>query len=48
MKDLLVELKVRVVDTGELAAFGDLDRLLANVNTPADLDRIEALAGHQP
>jgi len=48
MKDLLDELKVRVVDRSELAAFGDPDRLLANVNTPADLDRIEALAGHQP
>jgi molybdopterin-guanine dinucleotide biosynthesis protein A len=48
MKHLLGDVKVRAVDTGELAVFGDPDRLLANVNTPADLDRIEALAGHQP
>ena len=24
------------------------DRLLANVNTPAELDELEALHGHQP
>jgi molybdopterin-guanine dinucleotide biosynthesis protein A len=48
MKDLLSEVSVRVVNAHELSAFGDPDRLLANVNTPADLDRIEALASHQP
>ena len=48
MQGLLSDVSVRVVDGAELAAFGDPDRLLANVNTPADLDRIEALAGHQP
>ena len=48
MQDLLSDVSVRVVEAVELAAFGDPNRLLANVNTPADLDQVEALAGHQP
>lgn len=43
MTDLLTEVRVRVVSRDEISAFGDPDCLLANVNTPADLDRIEAL-----
>src|SRR5581483_6228117 len=34
MTDLINEMRVRVVTTAEIAAFGDPDRLLANVNTP--------------
>jgi len=48
MKDLLADVRVRAVDADELTMFGDPDRLLANLNTPADLERIEALASHQP
>ena len=32
-----------IVDEAELRAFGDPDRLLFNVNTPADLERAEAM-----
>jgi len=48
MQDLLSDVSLRVVEAVELAAFGDPNRLLANVNTPADLDHVEALTGHQP
>jgi molybdopterin-guanine dinucleotide biosynthesis protein A len=46
LTDLLDDLRVRAVD--DLARFGPSERLLANVNTPADLDRVEALLGHEP
>ncbi len=43
---LLDELRVREIDREAIAPFGEPDRLLANVNTPADLDQIQSLAGH--
>jgi len=46
MQDLLSELRICAVDDVELAAFGGGDRLLANVNTRADLDALESLQDH--
>jgi len=43
MTDLFADLRVRAVTLKEIAVFGDPGRLLANVNSPADYDRIEAL-----
>ena len=42
MIDLVNDVQVRVVPYEELALFGNPDRLLANVNTPADYESIEA------
>ena len=47
MLDLLHDLRVRVVTADELGRFGDRDRLLANVNTPAEYAGLEALQGHK-
>ena len=38
---------MRIVTETELRAFGDPDALLANVNTPDDIDGLEALQGHK-
>jgi molybdenum cofactor guanylyltransferase len=46
MRDLIEDLRVRVVDEEELARFGDGGHMLANVNTQADLDALEALQNH--
>ena len=46
MLDLLSELKVQTVAESELQTFGEADRLLANVNTRADLDALESLRNH--
>ena len=46
MRGLLEHLHVREIGPEEMAGFGDPERLLANVNTPADLDRVQWLAGH--
>ncbi|SRR5579872_3170135 len=46
MIELLGELRVRTVEGQELAQFGDARRLLANVNTDADLAALEALQNH--
>lgn len=46
MTDLLAALRLRVVEAAELARFGDPDRLLANVNSQADLDAVESLKNH--
>jgi len=46
MQDLLSELKIQVLDESELKAFGEADRLLANMNTLADLDAVESLRNH--
>lgn len=43
MTGLLTDVRVRVVTREEMGAFGDPDRLLANVNTPADYSHLEAL-----
>jgi len=47
MLGLLEEVRVRVVDTNELRAFGPPDRLLANINTPADFDALGKLERHK-
>lgn len=46
MLDLIGELRVRVVEPDEIARFGDGDRLLANVNTPAELDAVTSHLSH--
>jgi molybdopterin-guanine dinucleotide biosynthesis protein A len=46
MTDLLATLRLHVIDTAELARFGDPERLFANVNSQADLDAVESLKNH--
>jgi len=48
MTDLFDDVRVRAVTAEELRAFGDVHRLLANINTPADHRELDALQGHQP
>jgi molybdopterin-guanine dinucleotide biosynthesis protein A len=48
MSGLLDDLRVRTLTRDELAAFGDCDRLLANVNTPAELERLERPESYEP
>jgi molybdenum cofactor guanylyltransferase len=47
MNELLKRIHVRVVEAGEIDAFGPRALLLANVNTPAELDELAALSSHQ-
>ena len=47
MRELVDSLRTRVVPVDEIRKFGDPDRLLANVNTPADYAGLEALQGHK-
>jgi len=48
MLDLLHDLRVRDVTADDLGRFGNCDRLLANVNTPAEYyASLEALQGHK-
>ena len=47
MTDLFEDVRVRVVTADELKPFGDPDRLLANVNSPAHYRELEALHGHE-
>jgi molybdenum cofactor guanylyltransferase len=44
---LLDDVRVRVVEAGDIETFGDRHRLLANVNTPADYAGLEALQVHE-
>jgi molybdopterin-guanine dinucleotide biosynthesis protein A len=46
MADLFEDLRVHVVDREHVAMFGG-ERVLANVNTPAELHDLEALLGHE-
>jgi GTP:adenosylcobinamide-phosphate guanylyltransferase len=39
---------MQVVPVEEIRRSGDSNRLLANVNTPADYAALEALQGHKP
>jgi molybdenum cofactor guanylyltransferase len=43
LQEALAELDPAILDERELAAFGDPERLLFNVNTPGDLARAEAM-----
>jgi molybdopterin-guanine dinucleotide biosynthesis protein A len=45
LHDAVREAGVQIVPEVELARFGDPERLLFNVNTPADLERAEELLG---
>ena len=47
MMDLLADVRLRVVAAREIARFGDPHRLLANVNTPAEHESLEALHNHE-
>ena len=47
MLDLLHDLRVREVTADDLGRFGRCDRLLANVNTPAEYVELEALRDHR-
>ena len=47
MSDLFEDVRVRVVTAEEIDIFGNHDRLLANVNTPAEYGGLEAFQGHQ-
>jgi hypothetical protein len=37
-----------VIERSVIERFGNPDRLLANVNTPAEFDELEALLSHKP
>jgi len=45
--ELLTEVRVREVTADDLGRFGNCDRLLANVNTPAEYAGLEAFQGHK-
>jgi molybdopterin-guanine dinucleotide biosynthesis protein A len=47
MTDLLADVRLRVVAAREIARFGDPHQLLANVNTPAEHESLEALHNHE-
>jgi molybdopterin-guanine dinucleotide biosynthesis protein A len=45
--DLLDDVRTRIVTADEIERFGGAERLLANVNTPAEYAGLEALQGHK-
>jgi molybdopterin-guanine dinucleotide biosynthesis protein A len=47
MTDLLADVRLRVVAAHEIARFGNPHQLLANVNTPAEHESLEALHNHE-
>ena len=47
MSDLFEDIRVRWVTAAEIDAFGQHDRLLANVNTPDEYGDLETFQGHQ-
>jgi molybdopterin-guanine dinucleotide biosynthesis protein A len=47
MRELVGSMRTRVVPIDEIRQFGDPDRLLANLNTPADYAGLETLQGHK-
>ena len=47
MMDLLADVRLRVVTAEEIGRFGDPHQLLANVNTPAEHQSLEALHNHE-
>jgi hypothetical protein len=42
-----IQVRAHVVEQDGIEQFGRSGRLLANVNTPAELDDLEALLGHE-
>ena len=47
MTDLLADVRLRAVTADEIARFGGPHQLLANVNTPAEHESLEALHNHE-
>ena len=47
LRDLVADVRARVVTVEELTPFGDHDRLLANVNTLAEYAGLQTIYGHQ-
>ena len=47
MTDLLADVQLRVVTAQDIGRFGDPHQLLANVNTPAEHESLEALHNHE-
>ena len=47
MIELLNDIQLRAVMPDELDRFGEHDRLLTNLNTPAEHSRLETLQGHE-
>jgi molybdopterin-guanine dinucleotide biosynthesis protein A len=47
MRELVSSMRTRIIPVDEIRQFGDPNRLLANVNTPADYASLEALQGHK-
>jgi molybdopterin-guanine dinucleotide biosynthesis protein A len=47
MTDLLADIRLRVVTAHDIGRFGDPHQLLANVNTPAEYESLEALHNHE-
>jgi molybdopterin-guanine dinucleotide biosynthesis protein A len=47
LKGLLQAVRTRVVERDAIESFGPSERLLANVNTPGEFDRLEALLDHK-
>jgi molybdopterin-guanine dinucleotide biosynthesis protein A len=47
MTDLLAKVRLRVVTAHDIGRFGDPHQLLANVNTPAEHESLEALHNHE-
>ena len=47
VREFVDSMRTRVVPVEEIRQFGDPDRLLANVNTPAEYAGLEALQGHE-
>jgi molybdopterin-guanine dinucleotide biosynthesis protein A len=47
MTDLLAEIRLGVVTAHDIGRFGDPHQLLANVNTPAEHESLEALHNHE-
>jgi molybdopterin-guanine dinucleotide biosynthesis protein A len=48
LRDLIGEVRTRVVTSEDIARFGSSHVILANVNTPAEYAGLEALPGHKP
>ena len=47
MLDLFEDVQVHVVNSDDINRFGDAEQLLANVNTPDELQNVGSLLGHE-
>jgi molybdenum cofactor guanylyltransferase len=48
IRDLFADVRVHTVEQDDLGRFGPVDRLLKNLNTPAEFDELETAIGHKP